>query len=265
MRIQFEALGCVTKEVHLSNVAHAWGLEPKRITKWGSGPLALVGGGPSLSRNLHRLGDYSEVWAINQIAPWLCSKGIPATMFSVDPTYQSTAGVERAILASCCDPSMFAELDDVTVFPMSLDEGEGWAALAGTTSACRAPLVALKAGFTRIDYYGCEGSFDGPAYADGRAFTDPHQMIVRADGQCFVTEPRLFMQCESLAELMTAFPQFARNESGGLLQAMINDPDWEIVGLSHDLALRLYGDVGALSAFVPVPLSDRAAKQIEHP
>jgi hypothetical protein len=249
--ITFKALGCVTPEVHASNVAHAWGLNPRRIDKWGNGPLAIVGGGPSLQRNLHKLSAYSEVWGINQIAPWLTAQGIPATMFSVDPQYQPTVGVERAILASCTHPQVFAELagKDVRVFPMTLDEGEGWAALAGTTSACRAPLVALRAGFTRLDFYGCEGSFEAVEYVDGRDYTETELVVVRVGDKHFTTDPGLLLQCETLAELITEFPEFARDESGGLLSAMIACPKWETVALSTPLATRLYGDASGLADF----------------
>jgi hypothetical protein len=255
MRIKFEALGCVSLETHFSNIEHAWSLKPKRVEKWGSGPLAICGGGPSLKRNLDKLRDYSEVWAVNGTAKWLCDQGINAVMFSVDPNYQPTKGIKRAVLASCTHPNVLKSLKrrgaDFRVYALTPDEGEPWCAMVGPTSACRAPWVALRAGYTRFDFYGCEGSYEETAsYADGRDYETEAKLVIKAGGRFYVTEPEFVMQCEFLAEFIREFPDHTQNHSMGLLQAMTDHPDdWEVVAFSKAVADAVGIDAGDLIKF----------------
>jgi len=44
------------------------------------------------------------------------------------------------------------------------------------------------------------------------------------------------MQCEYLADVMKKFPQFLINASGGMLEAMIKNPDdWTVTAISEGL------------------------------
>jgi hypothetical protein len=47
------------------------------------------------------------------------------------------------------------------------------------------------------------------------------------------------MQCDELSRLFRDVPQFLKERSGGLLRAMVADPDWLTVAVSDPLAEQL--------------------------
>lgn len=218
-------------------------------------PLAVVGGGPSASQYIDELRGYSDIFAINGTCQWLASHGIESTLFSVDPDpvlAGLTTGVRRAILASHCDEAAFASLKDadVRIFhaahidthdedsrPMALRKH--FRIVTGTTSACSAPLVALRLGYQHVTYYGCEGSFVNATHSF-KDETPPGQLIVRANGRDFITTMQFYLQAQHLSTLIKYFPKFLHERSGGLLRAMIEHPDtWEVVALSEQLRDQL--------------------------
>lgn len=254
MRVKFEAHGCASLEVYQANAKHAMGLG---LPYAGPGQavgetLAIAGGGPSLARNLDRLKDFSAVWGINYTSQWLEERGIPNTLFSVDPLYDPgmTEGVDRAILAVCTHPKILEELEGkpVHLFYTELNEGAVWAATGGPSSACRVPMVAFNMGYRSITFFGCEGSYEETSHAYEHV-QKPHQLIVRAAGQDYRTQPDFQMQSEYLAGLITNIPQHFSEESGGMLRAMIADPEWENVAVSEALAKLMVDDLALLSKY----------------
>lgn len=242
MRVNWTSEACEPEDVFLSQARHACSLGLPFVTKGERGSLAVAGGGPSLLDNLDRLKDFDEVWGINRTAQWLCERGIDATFFTVDPQYMpGMTGVERAILASSVHPGVFRELagKDVRLFHTHRPEGqEGFVSEGGPSSACRAVPLAVHMGYSSVTFFGCEGSYGDASHAyatDLQRF----QLIIRAGGEDYVTQPDFQMQCEYLSGFLRELPGYFREESGGLLRAMLEDPDWYHVAFSQAVAERL--------------------------
>lgn len=215
------------------------------ISKEIQGPLAVVGGGPSVVEHLEELRRWpGKIWAINGTCAWLASHGIESILFSVDPGEELAplaVGVRRAILASHCDPTVFDELKaaDVLTFHSEHVKGAKAPMIGGSTSATRVPKVALMLGHREIHYFGCEGSFDGTthAYKDEQ---HENQVIIRAGGKDYRTTLQMMVQSENLAKLARELPHMFKDRSGGLFAAMIEHWDtWEVVALSDALRDKL--------------------------
>lgn len=209
------------------------------------GPLAVVGGGPSVANHLEELRDWTgKIWAINGTHAWLTSQGIESILFSVDPGEELAplvVGAKRAILASHCDPSVFALLKDAEVLIFHSEHVHGAKApiIGGSTSATRVPKVALMLGHREIHYFGCEGSYEGAThtYKDEQ---HENQVIIRAGGKDYRTTLQLMVQSENLAKFVRDMPHLFKDRSGGLLAAMAEHWDtWEVVALSDALRDKL--------------------------
>jgi hypothetical protein len=214
--------------------------------------VAVVGGGPSALEHLDELRTFAHVWGINGTNGWLKAQGIDSTLFSVDPgeeLAELTDGADKAILASHCDPLVFANLKDarVTVFHSEHVEGAKRPMIGGTTSATRAPMVALMCGHRPVHFFGCEGSFAETTHTFKHE-SHEKQLIIRAGGRDYRTTLQFMVQSENLAELMRQLPGILIDRSGGLLTAMIEHWDtWEVVALSE--ALRDIIDPEALTLY----------------
>ena len=206
-----------------------------------AGPLAVVGGGPSVQEHLETLRAWpGAIWGINGTHQWLRSHGIESALFSVDPGDELatlTDGATRAVLASHCDPQVFENLRgvDVTIYHSEHVEGAKKPMIGGTTSATRAPMVALMMGHYPISFFGCEGSFNDKTHSFKHE-DHPRQIIIRAGGKDYITTLQFMDQCENLAMLIRNMPDIAKDCSGGLLGAMIEHPEtWEVVAFSKAL------------------------------
>lgn len=204
-------------------------------------PVAVVGGGPLLDLEAVRQWP-GDIWAINYTADYLLDRGIECTFFTTDPFPFKTKAYKR-LLASHCDPSVF--LGQVQVFDIS-DETPG-GVLGGTTSATRAPLLAIQMGYPGVVFFGCESCFGKTSHIDRDCErTKASLLIVRADGRDWVTSPQMLLQAEELAWFIKNTEVF-REQSGGLLRAMLNDDSWEVVGVNHAMKAHLIdvnGDAG---------------------
>lgn len=258
MRINWTSEACEPAAVFEANARHACSLGLPFVTQEPRGSLAVAGGGPSLLGKLDRLQDFDEVWGVNRTAQWLCERGIPATFFTVDPQYMpGMTGVERAILASSAHPRVFAELagKDVSLFHIA-DRGDGrFVSEGGPSSVCRAVPLAVHMGYSSVTFFGCEGSYTGTSHAYATDLPDC-RIVIRAGGRDYVTQPDFELQSDYLAAFLRAAPDFFHEESGGLLRAMVADPDWHHVGLSPALAERMLVDGFTLD---DLPKYERAA------
>lgn len=247
MRIKWDSVACEPEEIFQANARHACSLSLPYVAPAKRGSLAVCGGGPSLSGNLDRLRDFDEIWGVNRTAAWLCGKGISATFFTVDPQYvPGMTTVDKAILASSVHPRIFEELagKDVALFHIAQAD-EGFVSEGGPSSVCRAIPLAVHMGYSSVTFFGCEGSYEQQSHSypvPGRA----HQIIIRAAGRDYTTQPDFQLQCEYLAEFLKASPEYFKEESGGLLRAMIEDDDWQIVALSGAMMLAAGVDIAAL-------------------
>lgn len=260
-RIEFKAQNCVSLEEFQANVAYALsaGLPLISAQSPHSRRLAIVGGGPSILSRLDELRGYDDVWGINQTASYLVSQGIEATVFSVDSDAclaDMVSGVTRGLLAVNCSPQAMRLIPDLRCF--HTESNGDFRALVGPSSATRATTVALWLGFRDVTYYGCEGSY-GPQSHAYRDDGSKYQLVVRAGGVDYVTQPDYMVQCESLAAICTEFKDIFRQKSGGLLGAMIEHPEtWEVVAISAGLAEKLLIEGTSIDDLPPYQLKEAA-------
>ncbi len=260
-RLQVEGSCYVPADQVIANAEHAKTLNLRVIEDQptaNAGPLAVVGGGPSVFEHLDTLRTWQgAIWGINGTHQWLRSHGIEATLFSVDPGEELaslTDGATKAILASHCDPQVFENLRDadVTIFHSECVADAKKPLIGGTTTATRAPMVALMMGHHPISFFGCEGSFSETTHT----FKDeehPRQLIIRAGGKDYRTTLQFMSQCENLAMIIRSLPQLTKDCSGGLLGAMIEHHEtWGVVAFSK--ALRDELDPTSLCAYEEAPL-----------
>lgn len=231
MRIDFEPLGCAEPETIRRNIHLNSGLpRPQRGVH--KHPVAVVGSGHSLADNLAELRSWpGDIWAINSTADWLLGQGIDCTLITLDPTPFDTVA-QKLLLASCCDYK-----DGAVIWEMAEHHAGG--VPGGVTTACRAAPLALRLGYPGVVYFGCEGSFP----ADEKTHVNKDDglktlLIVRA-GADYCTHPELYMQCESLSQLLREFPQVFSERCGGLLRGMVENPDYEVVAVSGELKEHL--------------------------
>ena len=208
--------------------------------------LAVVGGSPSVGEHLDELKQWDgDVWGINSTAYWLQSKGIDCALFTVDPLFNGNGTATKAILASCCHPDLVNACDS-SVFHLIEQDPDG--VIGGCTTAGRAPILALRLGYTEVHFFGCEGSFSDTTHIEWNETVGFESQLLIKAGETYKTAPELLKQCEELGGVIRAFPTVFFERSGGLLGAMLRHWDeWEVVavsdGMKADLIARC-GDIG---------------------
>lgn len=225
MRINFIPQVEASRETFDKNVAAC--TAPKIKLDKSNVVASVVGGGQSAS-HLRFIGD---VLAINNTYYWLQERGVNCAMVSIDPLLKPKGRIKKAYLASCCDPELFAACDEVYCFDLIEYNKEGIG--GGVTTATRAPSVALNLGYKRVYFYGCEGNFKDQDHVDRH--DGGAKVVIRANGKDYITYPEFLIQSESLALLLETFPEFFVNHSGGMLEAMQNDSDWECVAVCEEM------------------------------
>jgi hypothetical protein len=236
MRIKFEPLGCAPVEKVRSQIQQNSGL-PRAQRGEHEHPVAVVGGGHSLTEHLAELRRWpGDIWAINSTADWLLGQGIDCTLISLDPSPLKTTAA-KLLLASCCEHKPHALIWEMA------EHHEG-GVLGGVTTACRAASLALRLGYPGAVFFGCEGSFPQDSTTHVNKDDGLKTLLIVRAGQDYCTHPELYMQCESLSQLIREFPVF-EERCGGLLRGMVEHPDWEIVAVSSDLREHLKEHNGA--------------------
>jgi hypothetical protein len=240
-RLQFKAVAGHDRETAARNIAASAGFPRVRSAKR-SHPVAVVGGGPLLDLEAvrHWPGD---VWAINSTADFLLDNGIDCAFITTDPYPLLKTTAAKRLLASHCDPSLF--VGDVQVFDLHEESAPG--VLGGSTTATRAPLLAIAMGYPGCVFFGCESSISGRTHIDRDCErTKANQIIVRANGKDWLTTPQLLLQAQELAWFIAHTDVF-REECGGLLRAMLKDDQWSVVAVNKamkDHLIEVNGDSG---------------------
>jgi hypothetical protein len=233
VRINFTAV-CNTSESDLrSNEAAARSLGLPEVGRTVvSERLAVVGGGASVVECIDELRAFpGEVWAINGAFHWCLENGIDATFYSIDARRAIASmaeGAARAVLSVRCHPETFAAIDG----PIEVYAGQH----IGPSSAVTASLCAIQRGHRHVSFYGCDSCYTETVSAPKASplgYTD--RILVRADGSDFLTDPGLFMQAELLAEIVRSAPAVFDECSGGLLRALVADPEWDIIAASQSI------------------------------
>lgn len=246
-RLTFNMVGPVDAQKLLENVTVNTALMRMLDVKPPHGrKLAIVGGGNSAKSALDELRSWpGDIWAINATASWLAKNGIKAKLFTVDPIEPTTSadGVEEAILSTSCSPDLVRAIPKVYGFHTHGMDPTGLFCSGGSSSAGIAAGLALKQGHRQMHYFGCEGSWDMGGWSHSDRDDRGQQLIIRAGGRDYITNPQMMLQCEQLSHTMSALPDMLIDRSGGLLRAMIEHlHTWEVVALSDELKKLLDPD-----------------------
>lgn len=206
--------------------------------------LAVVGGGPSTLKHLNDIARCDEVWGINYMAQWLNRQGIPATFITIDcqPFDMEGVGGHAAILPTSCHPALHGAFDDVRYFDTIETHETGLC--GGTTTATRAPHLAVMLGFCDVTFYGCEGSYLAENHVNEHRTYD-EEIIVRC-GKDYRTTPEFLLQSQNLGEFIRNYPEMFKEKSGGLLSEMVAGREWEIVAVSGVLKQKLEAHNGVV-------------------
>ncbi len=206
--------------------------------------LAVVGGGPSIVGHLDELREFTDIWAINGACRFLREHGIESTLLTLDPVdwlAQRVSGAKKALLGTRCHPDTFKALEgaDITLFEAAQDADNGvWVSCSTVTAAFQLSMIL---GFRQTVFFGCEGSFSerSHAYMDEQELQD-FRFIVECGGKQYLTAPDLYMLTQQMAQLLRLSINNAFTErSGGLLRALIETPEHDIVKISPALHASL--------------------------
>ncbi len=221
----------------------------------GSGRLAIVGGGPSITKHIEELRVWpGTVWAVNGAINWCIEHGIPAWFYTADAAPMAKWGydlsrVRRAALAPDVSPELVEYL---------LAHGARVELTApiesGPTSVNAADFLSLRAGYTQMTYFGCEGSYadDGSTHAF-ESFPLPDWLDVDVGKQRFRTKAEFISQSQMLSNTIRAFPEFYSERSGGLLRAMIeHGPEYDVYAVANSLFAKLSERLEEKEAAMPV-------------
>lgn len=243
MKITFDGFVPLPDGAYERNIEAA---KARRLPSWrelrpSKTRLAVVGGGPSTLDQLNTLSNWDgDIWAINGTWKWLWERGIDAVFFSLDPLpllVPHVSGlISHALVATCCDPQVFERLKYATVH--TFDVGQP-GSHTGSSTATGVPCIAINMGYREIVFFGCESSFDGQSHAYSHEERTDDLMLVRCDGADHLTYCDFYQQAQELATFMRTFPDVITERSGGLLRAMVNDPEHDVVAGSQALHDRL--------------------------
>jgi hypothetical protein len=260
LRIKFIPEGCLDIQEQMVQVSQSDHVPHVEFQGIHDKPLAIVAGGPSVKDHLDELKDWKgDIWGINNAAFWLKSNGIEATFFTVDPIARvgenfaepDLKSIKSALIASSCRKELFDALEGrVKKFHMYETSADGMP--GGSTSATRTMLIAIMMGYKEVHFFGCDSSFEETHYVFGNSKFDQafeKQLIVKAGEETFRTIPPYYLQAQNLAETILNFPQIYKNRSGGLVKAMIENPDWEVVAVSEALKESMEEQSGETSIF----------------
>lgn len=203
--------------------------------------LAVVGGGRSIIDQEQALKDWDgDVWTINATYHWASARGIESTFIASDPheiVAQWAKGVKRALVTTRCHPDVFNILREngaaVRVYDLEGDKK----IMSGSSTATSSFHLAILDGYKSITYFGCEGSYPpGGTHAYMHEFRTA-EMIVEVGSEEFHTAPDYFMQSLEMANIFRMVGEGGglREESGGLLRALIANPVYRITWVSKGL------------------------------
>lgn len=242
MKITWMPYLSVTPERTAHNIAACHARSLPGLSNKPRPKLAIVGGGPSVVENIDELKAWEgDIWVSGSAHQWALANGLDCWFFTIDqcPTLaQDAKGAKRAILATCCDPSVFDELYDVSVEVFDLIP-DGPTANHHCTTVTAGPMAGLMMGYKDFTFFGCDSSFREQTHA----YHDyPVKDMLRVDcnNESYVTSPSMLLQAEFLSGVIRMAPQIFKTCGDGLLQAMIASQDYDITHGAPDLVARIH-------------------------
>lgn len=238
MNVTFVSYASVSNEVRDANAQIVKGLGLPEYR--GSGPLAIVGGGPSIDEHIDELRNWpGTIWAVNGTINWCLDHGLfDAYFYTIDAApienwVYDLSRIRRATLAPDCSPSLFERLKGADISLLPLPDG-------GPTSAAAADWLSIQVGHHPITWFGCESSFGENSTHAYAAFSISEWIKVRVGDKEFSTKPEFVEQAKIMAEVIRAAPNVYSEKSGGLLRAMVeHGMEYEVTGISEKLFAKL--------------------------
>lgn len=227
----------VPPEETLRNIAYARSLGlPYAKEAKERPPLMVLGGGHSIRSKVEEVKKAPfDKWIIGSAFRFWREQGVEGTFFSVHPSPAALKNIDcvkKALLATVTDPQVFDALNgvDVEIF----DLVRGGVVTHASTTATVAPMLAIELGYREVAFYGCDSSYHGSTHAY-MSVEDPYLMKVKCGEKEFLTGAEFLMQAEFMAEIIRAAPNVYFNRSGGLLAALVENPDYDVTHISKTL------------------------------
>ena len=222
------------------------GLPDYREFRAGASALGVIGGGPSItlaSVKQKIMGFEGDLWAINGAYGW-CRKtlGIDPVFISADPHPEVAdwaRGAKRALIESRAAKETVEALRDSETYIFDAGTAPGQIA-CGSSTVTAIPHIAVRVGYKSVTLFGCDSCFSPSvgthAYHNERR---GQLLLVEADGQQFITGLDFYQQAIELSGYIREVPAYIKEESGGLLRAMVKDQAHRILWLSEEVAKNL--------------------------
>lgn len=230
MKINLSAArASLTPEQIESNLTFSKGF-PRAETQADRPPLAVVGGGPSLRERIAELKAWrGHIWAINRTFEWLKEQGVKSTFYTADPKAFDRLDIrpgDDVLIGAHSFPELFEQVKPGNV--LVYQHGPATGIVPGVTSAGTAGTVGPVLGYLDITFFGCESSFEeiSHVYRSDDKYRD--MIRVRCNGRDFLTKPEFAVQAEILSIMLRQFPRLYKERSGGLLAAMVSDPEYNV-------------------------------------
>lgn len=247
LAIQWSGEPPVTPEDIEAQYQHAKSLdlptvEVKPVVPSNGRKLAVVGGGPSINKHVETLKNWpGDLWAINGAYHWLKKHGIESTFIACDPhviVADWAENVTKALVTTRCHQKVFEVLKangaNIRVFDL---DGQHKIITSSSTAGCSIHLAVMH-GYKDVTFFGCESSYPpGQTHAyfhEERA----EEMIIRVGVEEFHTAPDFFIQALEMSSVLRDADGL-HEQSGGLLRALINDPQYHITWISEGLFKQL--------------------------
>lgn len=217
-----------------------------------TGPVAIVGGGPSLRDQLKNLGSYPGVIvACGTVHDYLIENGvIPRCLIVGDPDADGVTlrwlryPQKRTtyLVASHCPVAVFDALTgyDVRMWHLDVGEGEGApdfrgepAVPGGHFTVARAWVLAAIMGFREIDFFGFDCSFPKDCtgqHAYAYEWTCEEPVTAKFQDKEFITTPGLLSQLQGfIQQLHRSANRFSIRVHGkSLASSVVNHCDVDI-------------------------------------
>lgn len=213
-------------------------------------PIAIVGGGPSLSRTWRELHGFKRTMVCGSAHDYLVGLGIEPTWAVIsdpDPIMawylRKSSPKTRYLVASHCAPEVFAMLEDRDVAIWNCGDtaidsekwkGQGFVFGGGCTVLSRAIFIAGCFGFWEMHFYGCDTSveeggqhhaYDFLTKEEEATVNDSVPVTLREGGEVFQVPRYLLGQIVDLKSMIAGNARRirVRVHGGGLFGAMMDE------------------------------------------